>query len=280
MRIIEYSTIVEKVAVMCQKANFDLGSDVITAFEQARATETSNLGKNILDQLLVNAEIASKERVPMCQDTGVAVFLVELGQECTISGGSLYQAINEGVKKGYGEGHLRNSIVKDPLQRKNTGDNSPAIIHVEMVSGDQLRLQMTAKGGGAENMSALKMLKPSDGIGGIKKFILDTVETAGPNACPPLVVGIGIGGNFERCAFLAKKSLFREIGKRHEREDIAQLEHDLIKEINQLGIGPQGMGGSTTAIDVKIEVEACHIAALPVAVNLNCHASRHQEIVI
>lgn len=280
MRKIEYSMIVKKVAEMCQKANFDLGHDVLSAFEKAKQTEASDMGKSILDQLLLNAEIASKERIPMCQDTGVAVFIVQIGQECAISGGTLTDAINEGVRKGYGEGYLRSSIVQDPIKRHNTGDNSPAVIHLELVPGDQLKIKMTAKGGGAENMSALNMLKPSDGIDGVKNFILETVKTAGPNACPPLVVGVGIGGNFERCAFLAKKSLFCEIGKRHEREDIAMLEEEMIEQINKLGIGPQGMGGNTTAIDVKIEVEPCHIAALPVAVNLNCHASRHQETVI
>eukprot|EP00130_Batrachochytrium_dendrobatidis_P008662 XP_006683537.1 hypothetical protein BATDEDRAFT_93294 [Batrachochytrium dendrobatidis JAM81] len=216
----------------------------------------------------------------MCQDTGTAVFIVELGQDCHITGGTLTDAINEGVRKGYGEGYLRSSIVHDPLNRKNTSDNTPAIIHLHLVEGDELTIRMTAKGGGAENMSDLRMLKPSDGIEGIKKYILDVVRVAGPNACPPLVVGIGIGGNFERCAYLAKKSLFRPIGIHHSDPEIAALEKELISEINRLGIGPQGMGGTTTALDVKIEVEACHIAALPVAVNLNCHASRHQEITI
>lgn len=280
MREIEYTEILEKVAVLCQEANYDLGKDVLQAFHTALDREVSETGKDVLSQLILNAKIAAQERVPMCQDTGVAVFIVELGQDCHIVGGSLYDAINDGVRKGYAEGYLRNSIVRHPLERKNTGDNAPAVVHIELVSGDQITIHMTAKGGGSENMSALKMLKPADGLQGVKKFILDTVSLAGPNACPPLVVGIGIGGNFERCAYLAKKSLFRPIGVRNEKEDIAALEEELIQEINKLGIGPQGMGGLTTTLDVKVEISPCHIAALPVAVNLNCHASRHKEVVI
>lgn len=280
MREIQYTEILEKVAVLCQEANYDLGKDVFQAFHTALDREVSETGKDVLSQLILNAKIAAQERVPMCQDTGVAVFIVELGQDCHIVGGSLYDAINDGVRKGYAEGYLRNSIVRHPLERKNTGDNAPAVVHIELVSGDQITIHMTAKGGGSENMSALKMLKPADGLQGVKKFILDTVSLAGPNACPPLVVGIGIGGNFERCAYLAKKSLFRPIGVRNEKEDIAALEEELIQEINKLGIGPQGMGGLTTTLDVKVEISPCHIAALPVAVNLNCHASRHKEVVI
>lgn len=280
MGVILYETIVEQVAEMCKKSNFNLGDDVYSAFKKALNSEQSETGREVLSQLIENADIAKAEQVPMCQDTGTAVFIVELGQSCQIVGGSLVQAINEGVKKGYGEGYLRNSIIYNPLNRKNTGDNTPAIIHIELVEGDRLTLHMTAKGGGAENMSDLKMLKPSDGMEGVKKYILSIVKEAGPNACPPLVVGIGIGGNFERCAYLAKKSLFRPISVRHEDPIIASLEEELMEEINRLGIGPQGMGGSTTALDVKVEVESCHIAALPVAVNLNCHASRHQTITL
>ncbi|MFZ3579361.1 fumarate hydratase [Virgibacillus sp. DJP39] len=280
MRKIEYEDIVEKVAFMCKEANYHLGEDVVNAFHNALKTEKSDTGKDVLNQLIENAEVASIEHVPMCQDTGTAVFIVKLGQDCQIIEGSLTDAINEGVRNGYGEGYLRNSIVHDPLGRKNTNDNTPAIIHIEFVEGDRLEIHMTAKGGGAENMSDLKMLKPSDGLQGIKDYILDIVKVAGPNACPPLVVGVGIGGNFERCAYLAKKSLFRPIGERHEDVEIAALEKELIEEINRLGIGPQGMGGTTTALDVKVEAEACHIAALPVAVNLNCHASRHKQITL
>ena len=280
MSVILYETVVEQVAEMCKKSNYNLGDDVYTAFKQALNTEKSETGKEILSQLIENADIAKAEQVPMCQDTGTAVFIVELGQGCQIVGGSLVQAINEGVSKGYKDGYLRNSIIYNPLNRKNTGNNTPAVINNELVEGEELTLHMTAKGGGAENMSDLKMLKPSAGMDGVKDYILSIVKEAGPNACPPLVVGVGIGGNFERCAYLAKKSLFRPIGVRHQEPVIAELEQELMDEINRLGIGPQGMGGSTTALDVKVEVESCHIAALPVAVNLNCHASRHQTITL
>ncbi len=279
MKEIQYKDIVKEVAGMCQRANTNLGDDVYSAFKKALSTERSETGKEVLAQLIDNADIAQAEQVPMCQDTGTAVFIVELGQGCHIIGGLLTDAINEGVSKGYGEGYLRNSMIYNPLNRKNTGNNTPAIVHVELVEGDEMHLHMTAKGGGAENMSALKMLKPSDGIEGLKEYVLSVVKVAGPNACPPLIVGIGIGGNFERCAYLAKKSLFRPIGTRHADPDVASLEEELISSINRLGIGPQGMGGSTTALDVKVEAESCHIAALPVAVNLNCHASRHQTAV-
>ena len=280
MKKIAYKTIVKEVAKLCQEANYDLGQDVIQAFEDSVKTETSEAGKIILNQLIDNANIATSNRVPMCQDTGVSVFIIKLGQDCHIIGGSLYDAINEGVRLGYEEGYLRYSIVDDPINRKNTGDNTPSVIHVELVEGEDLEIQMTAKGGGAENMSALKMLTPSDGVEGVKEFILNTVKEAGPNACPPLVVGVGIGGNFESCAYLAKKSLFRPVGERHQTADIAALEEEMITEINKLGIGPQGMGGSTTALDIKIETAPCHIAALPVAVNLNCHASRHKHVTL
>lgn len=280
MREIHYHEIVEKVADMCQKANYDLGEDVVNAFKNALETEVSETGKDVLLQLIENAEIAAAERVPMCQDTGYAVFIVELGQDCHIAGGSLNEAINDGVRKGYGEGYLRNSIVGHPLERVNTGDNAPAVVHIELVPGDKLTIHMTAKGGGSENMSALKMLKPSDGLQGVKDFILDTVKKAGPNACPPIIVGVGIGGTFEKAAYLAKKSLFRPIGVRSSRPEIAALEEELAEASNKLGIGPQGMGGRTTALDVKIEIYPCHIASLPVAVNINCHASRHKEAVL
>jgi fumarate hydratase subunit alpha len=280
VREVHYDEIMEKVAEMCQAANYDLGEDVVGAFRRALRTEVSETGRDVLRQLLENAEIAAQERVPMCQDTGFAVFLVELGQDCRIVGGSLYDAINDGVRKGYREGYLRQSIVAHPLERVNTGDNAPAVIHVELVPGDRLTIHFSAKGGGSENMSALKMLKPSDGLQGVKEFILDTVRKAGPNACPPVIVGVGIGGTFEKAAYLAKKSLFRPIGERSPRPEIAALETELLEACNKLGIGPQGMGGRTTALDVKIEIYPCHIASLPVAVNINCHASRHKEAVL
>ncbi|MFD2925627.1 fumarate hydratase [Halobacillus naozhouensis] len=280
MKKVHYQDIVAHVSSMCEEANFELGEDVMNAFQSAVREEKSPMGKEVLNQLIENANIASAERVPMCQDTGVSVFLVELGQDCHIVGGSLHDALNEGVRRGYEEGYLRYSIVDDPINRKNTGDNTPSIIHVELVEGDNLTIHMTAKGGGAENMSRLQMLKPSDGLEGIKEFIFETIKIAGPNACPPLVVGVGIGGNFETCAYLAKKSLFRPVGERNSNVEVAKLEEEFMSEINQLGIGPQGMGGSTTAIDVKVETGASHIAALPVAVNLNCHASRHKKVII
>jgi fumarate hydratase subunit alpha len=280
LKSIHYSEIVEKVARMCQEANYDLGEDVVDAFKSALNNEVSETGSDVLNQLIENANIATSERVPMCQDTGVSVFIIKLGQDCHITGGSLYDAINAGVRKGYEEGYLRYSIVDHPIKRENSGDNTPSIIHIELVEGENLEINMTAKGGGAENMSTLKMLKPADGLQGIKNYILETIKVAGPNACPPLVVGIGIGGNFETCAYLAKKSLFRPVGEHSEKPDIERLEKELIEEVNKLGIGPQGMGGNTTALDVKIEIAPCHIAALPVAVNLNCHASRHKKVVL
>ena len=281
MRVIHYKDIVDKVSNACQEVNFDLGSDVFDSFKKSLENEESENGKYVLEQLIENAIIAKEERVPMCQDTGVAVLIVELGQDCHMVGGSLYSAINEGVEKGYKDGFLRHSIVENPITRTTSPTyNSPAVIHIELVPGDQLIMYLSAKGGGSENMSTLKMLKPSDGLQGVKEFILETVRIAGPNACPPLVVGVGIGGNFERCAYLAKKSLFRPVGYRHMSKDISALEEELIIEINKLGIGPQGLGGSTTALDVKIEMEACHIASLPVAINLNCHASRHKKIIM
>ncbi len=280
MREVHYDQIVKAVARLCQEANYDLGSDTVNALRDSLKRETSEVGKDILQQILLNAEIASGERVPMCQDTGFAVFIVELGQDCHISGGSLYDAINEGVRQGYKEGYLRFSMVEDPLNRVNTGDNTPAIVHVELVTGDRLTIHMAAKGGGSENMSFLRMLTPAEGIEGAKRFVVEAVKEAGPNPCPPIIVGVGIGGNFERVAYLAKKSLFRPLGQRHPRADIAALEEELMQEINALGIGPQGMGGQTTALDVHVEVFATHIAALPVAVNINCHANRHKTVML
>ena len=280
MKEIKYQDIVDEVSRICQEANFDLGEDVVNAFKESVKTESSAAGKSILNQLIENADIATSNRVPMCQDTGVSVFLVKLGRNCHITGGSLEDAINEGVRTGYDEGYLRYSIVDDPISRKNTGDNTPSVIHIELAEGDSLEVQMSAKGGGAENMSAMKMLTPSAGLSGVKDFIMQTVKEAGPNACPPLVVGIGIGGNFEVAPYLAKKSLFRPVGERHPDESIADLEREIHEAVNKLGIGPQGLGGDTTALDIKIETAPCHIAALPVAVNLNCHASRHKNFVI
>ena len=280
MREITYEQIAEAVSRLCVEANVKLGEDVQNALRQAKEREQSPVAGEVLSQLLQNAAIAADEYVPMCQDTGMAVFRVELGQDCRVAGGSLYAAINEGVRRGYRDGYLRASVVRDPLQRVNTGDNTPAVIHVELVEGDSCTIYMTAKGFGSENMSRLQMLAPSDGMEGVKRFVVETVRLAGPNACPPVVVGVGLGGNFELAAYLAKKALFRPIGERHQREDLARLELELMESINRLGIGPQGMGGSTTALDVHVELYATHIAALPVAVNINCHASRHKHVVL
>ncbi|QQK76459.1 fumarate hydratase [Salicibibacter cibarius] len=280
MREIHVDDITDSVAFLCQTASFDLDDDMIQAFQSSMKTEKSEIGKDVIEQLLDNAEIAKQERIPMCQDTGVAVFFIELGYDCKITGGNLYDAINQGVSKGYGDGYLRQSIVRDPLDRKNTGDNTPAITYVEMVEGDHLTIRFTAKGGGAENMSRLQMLKPSDGLEGIEAFVMESVRLAGPNACPPMIVGVGIGGSFEKSAYIAKKSLLRPVGVRHKDERIAELEEKWIEQCNDLGIGPQGMGGTTTALDVKIEVHPCHIAALPVAVNIQCHANRHKEVTL
>jgi fumarate hydratase subunit alpha len=280
MREVTYVQIVSAVKSLCMEANYDLGSDVVSAFQHALHQEKSEIGKDVLNQLILNAKIASTERAPMCQDTGMAVFFIELGQDCHITGGSLYDAVNAGIRQGYKEGYLRNSIVKDPLNRQNTGDNTPGVIHVELVQGDRCTIHMAAKGFGSENMSRLTMLKPADGMEAVKEFILETVMLAGPNACPPMVVGVGLGGNFEKSAYLAKKSLLRPIGERNPREDIAQLEEELLEKVNELGLGPQGLGGRTTALDVRVEVYATHIAGLPVAVNINCHASRHKTVIL
>lgn len=280
MKEIHVDKIIDAVTQMVQDANYDIGKDVEDSFKKALETEESQTGKDVLNQLLENVNIARTERVPICQDTGFAVFIVELGQDVHIVGGSLNDAINEGVRRGYKEGYLRKSIVGHPLERKNTGDNTPAVTHIEVTEGEQLKIHMAAKGGGSENMSFVKMLKPSDGVEGVKDFIIDCVRTAGPNPCPPIVVGVGIGGTFEKAAYLAKKSLFREIGKRSELEDVAELEEELLERVNKLGIGPQGLGGRTTALDVHVEIYPAHIASLPVAVNINCHAGRHKEVVL
>jgi fumarate hydratase subunit alpha len=265
---------------MSQEANFYLGQDVLEGFQKALDTEISATGKGILQQLLENAEIARNELVPMCQDTGYAVIFLELGQDVRIEGGDLYEAINAGVRKGYTEGYLRKSIVSHPLERKNTGDNTPAVIHTKIVPGENLKIIIAPKGGGSENMSKIAMLKPADGIEGVRKFIVDSVRAAGPNPCPPIIVGVGIGGTFEKCAQLAKEALLRELGEKSKDPMIAKFEEELFEEINKLGIGPQGLGGRTTALAVNVEIYAAHIASLPVAVNINCHAARHKETVL
>lgn len=257
-----------------------INEEVSTSFQKALQREASPIGIEVLTQIIENAQIAMREFVPMCQDTGVTVVFVELGEEIHFDGSGLIEAINRGVAQGYQEGYLRKSIVCDPLRRQNTGNNTPAIVHIDLVPGDQLKITVAAKGGGAENMSALKMLRPADGLQGVVHFVLETVKKAGPNACPPLVVGIGIGGNLEKSAFLAKRALFRPLEQKNSDPFYAQLEEELLEKINKLGVGPQGMGGINTALAVHIEVFPCHIASLPVAVNLDCHAHRHKEIVL
>ncbi len=279
MREINSELITKEVKKLCIEGNIFLGDDVIKSFKDNLQKEESELGKDILNILIENATIAKDTHIPLCQDTGMAVFFVEIGQDVIIKGDTLTEAINKGVSEGYTEGYLRKSVV-NPITRVNTKDNTPAIIHYEMVKGDQLKIEYAPKGFGSENMSKLKMLKPSDGIEGVKKFIIDTVSEAGPNPCPPIVVGVGIGGTVDKCAQIAKKALFRNVGQHSKDEMIADLEKELIKKINALGIGPQGLGGNTTALAVNIETFPTHIAGLPVVVNINCHASRHKQVIL
>lgn len=278
MRTIKLEDVTISVSEMAQEACYEAREDVVAALKDASKREESPTGKVILENLLENARVAKDEMVPYCQDTGVAVVFVELGEEVVFDEPGLMDAINEGVRKGYQEGYLRKSMVKDPLQRENTGDNTPAVVHVDMVPGDGLKIIFQAKGSGSENMSALKMLPPSAGWEGIKEFVIKTVERAGPNPCPPGIVGVGIGGNFEGCALLAKKSLARGMGERNPYQFYAEKEEELIEGINALGIGPQGMGGTVTVLDVHIEAAPCHIGSLPVAVNIDCHAHRVREV--
>ncbi|AXU26914.1 TPA: fumarate hydratase [Clostridioides difficile] len=279
MRKIKSEQIVEQVKKLCIEASLYLGEDVLSCIKEKAKSEKSEVGKNILNILVENAEIAKEKNIPICQDTGMAVFFVEIGQEVLIEGDTLTDAINEGVRQGYEEGYLRKSVVS-PIDRVNTKDNTPAVIHYDMVKGDKIKIEFAAKGFGSENMSKMKMLKPSDGLEGIKKFIIDTVSEAGPNPCPPMVIGVGIGGTVDKCAQIAKKALFRELGEFNKDENIAKLESELLTAINKLGIGPQGLGGTTTALGLNIETFPTHIAGLPVVVNINCHASRHKKVVI
>ncbi|MDY7030935.1 MAG: fumarate hydratase [Thermodesulfobacteriota bacterium] len=279
MREIDAGLITAKVKELCMDANFDLPDDVLEAFKRAKKTEESPLGVSILEQLLKNADIARKERVPICQDTGFGLVFVEMGEDVRISGGSLKEAITEGVRQGYQEGYLRKSICH-PFTRKNTGDNTPPIIHIDIVPGQSFKLTVAPKGGGSENMSRVTMLKPSDGIPGIKEFVVNRVKESGGNPCPPIIVGVGIGGTFEYSAFLAKKALLRPVGTPSTDPELAEIERDIFERINNLGIGPMGLGGRTTALGVHVEMFPCHIASLPLAVNINCHATRHKDIVL
>ncbi|MDO9124563.1 MAG: fumarate hydratase [Deltaproteobacteria bacterium] len=279
MREIDVKLITEKVRDLCMEANTDLGEDVLEAFDRAIEKEESPLGVEILKEVQENARIARDERVAICQDTGFAVVFIELGQDVHLVGGSLKEAIFEGVRQGYRDGYLRKSICH-PFTRANTGDNTPAIIHTEIVPGDQVKITVAPKGGGSENMSRVVMLTPSDGIEGIKRYVVQRVKESGSNPCPPTIVGVGIGGTFELAAFLAKKSLLRPLGSKNPDTELDQLEFEILTEINKLGIGPQGLGGRTTSLAVHILMMPCHIASLPLAVNIQCHAQRHKEIVI
>lgn len=280
MRRIDVKEIIEKVRALSIDINTNLGEDIAAALKKAQETEKSLTGKQTLSYLLENIRIAGKESVPICQDTGLAVLFVTIGQDVQIVGGNLKDAVNEGVRLGYRDGYLRKSVLDDPILRKNTGDNTPAVIHIDIAPGDKLSIKMAAKGGGSENSSAMRMMKPSDGVEGIKEFVLDTVKKAWANPCPPIIVGIGIGGNFELAPLLAKKAIFRHLGDHSQTPHLAGLESELLKEVNNLGIGPEGFGGSVTALAINIEAAPCHIASLPVAVNIDCHVSRHKEAII
>ena len=276
MREIDVRLMTEKVRDLCIKANTDLGEDVLQSFDRAMEREESPLGIEILKELKENARIAKEESVPLCQDTGFAVVFVELGQDVHLIGGNLNEAIEEGVRQGFRDGYLRKSICH-PFTRANTGDNTPAIIHTEVVPGDKIRMIVAPKGGGSENMSRVVMLTPSDGIEGIKRFVVQRVRESGSNPCPPTIVGVGIGGTFEQAALLAKKSLLRSLGSKNPDQELDKLESEILTEINKLGIGPQGLGGRTTSLAVHILMMPCHIASFPLAVNIQCHAQRHKE---
>lgn len=275
MRTIDVSVIAQNIKEMCIEANHFLSEDMQNALKQAAKEEEAPLGRQILEQLQDNMKIAGEDMIPICQDTGMAVIFMEIGQDVHFEGGALEEAINEGVRQGYVEGYLRKSVVKDPIYRENTKDNTPAIIHYEMTSGDKVKITVAPKGFGSENMSRVFMLKPADGIEGVKNAILTAVKDAGPNACPPMVVGVGIGGTFEKCALLAKKALTRPVNEHSEIPYVKELEEEMLQRINESGIGPGGLGGSTTALAVNVNTYPTHIAGLPVAINICCHVNRH-----
>lgn len=282
IREVNVALIRDAVAELCKTANYQLGDDVVLALENSRAAESGPLAGRVLETIVLNAKIANDEQRPICQDTGTAVVFIAVGQDVHLVGGALHEAINEGVRRGYREGYLRNSLVGDPLfNRKNTGDNTPAVIHVDLVPGDQVHLTVMTKGGGAENMSRMVMLTPADGVAGVRNFVVETVELAGPNACPPVIVGVGVGGTFDLAPTLAKKALLRRVGTPNPDPQLADFERELLIAINGLGIGPHGFGGLTTALAVHIEAHPTHIASLPVAVNLQCGpAARHRSATI
>lgn len=280
MREVNVEVIKDAVRNLSIEANYYLGSDIKEALLKFKKEESWNLASEVLDKIIINSEIASNEEMPMCQDTGMACVFIEIGQDVHLIGGRLEDAVNEGVRRGYEEGFLRKSVVGDPIRRVNTKDNTPAVIYYDIVDGDKIKITLAPKGFGSENMSKIGMLKPSDGLEGVKKFIIDTVKAAGPNPCPPMVIGVGIGGTFDKAAYLAKKALLRPINIRNKDEFYKELEIELLEKVNKLGIGPQGFGGKTTALGLNIETYPTHIAGLPVAVNINCHATRHKEVII
>jgi len=281
MREIAAEDITKTVARLCKEANYFLGEDVLSALKKARKDEESPVAINVLDQIIENADIAAKEEMPLCQDCGLAIIFVELGQDAHIKGGDLYEAINEGVRKGYSEGYLRKSVVKQPFSaRMNTKDNTPAIIYVEIVKGDKIKITVAPKGGGSENMSRFVVLKPAQGRAGVVDFVVKAVDEAGSNPCPPTIVGVGIGGSAEKAMYLAKKSLLRKVGEPSKDKEVAELEAELLQRINATGIGPGGVGGRFTSLAVHVEVHPSHIASLPVAVNLQCHSARHKEAIL
>ncbi|MDD6952221.1 MAG: fumarate hydratase [Parabacteroides sp.] len=275
MRTIRVEEITKNIKEMCIEANHFLSPDMAEAMKCAEKNEEAPLGKQILEQLQENLKIAGEDMIPICQDTGMAVVFLEIGQDVHLEGGALEDAVNEGVRQGYVEGYLRKSVVGDPLIRENTKDNTPAVLHTRIVDGDQVKIKVVPKGFGSENMSRVFMLKPAEGIEGVKDAVLTAVKDAGPNACPPMVVGVGIGGTFEKCALMAKEALTREVGSHSEIEYVKELEEELLTKINSLGIGPGGLGGTTTALAVNINTYPTHIAGLPVAVNICCHVNRH-----
>ena len=280
IRTVQTEIITETIKKMCIEANYSLSSDMVKAMQKAEEKEESVLGKQILAQLQDNLEIAASDMIPICQDTGMAVVFLEVGQDVHFEGGSFEDAVNEGVRRGYTEGFLRKSVVGDPILRENTKDNTPAVIHTRIVEGDRVKITVAPKGFGSENMSRVFMLKPAEGLEGVKNAILTAVKDAGPNACPPLVVGVGIGGTFEKCALMAKKALTREVGKHSDIPYVRKLEEEMLEKINCLGIGPGGLGGTVTALAVNVNTYPTHIAGLPVAVNICCHVNRHTVCVL
>jgi fumarate hydratase subunit alpha len=280
MREIHASAIADAVKKLCMEANYSIEPDMLRTFDRSLATERSPAGRHVLQILKDNAELARTRKIPYCQDTGTVICFVELGQDVHVTGGGLAEAINEGVRQGYTEGYLRASIVRSPFDRVNTGDNTPAVLHLEVVPGVAMKIQVMAKGGGCENRSKYKMLTPAEGGDGVKEWILECIKTAGPDACPPLIAGVGVGGNFEKAALLSKKALFRELGTPNPDPFVDAIEKDVLDRANRLGIGPQGYGGDTTAFAVHILTYPCHITSLPVAVTIECHAHRHKEMTL